>query len=81
MLVERRVPLRRVAVAAQDEALGVEALDEDVADCVERCVVAAGDDELWKRGERESVEWDLGLPGPSLGDQRAGTLLEVRRQG
>ena len=61
-LVELRVPLRRVAVARQHEALRVEPLDEHVADGVEGGEVGAGDDELREPGRGEGVEVDLRLP-------------------
>ena len=79
-LVERGMPLRRVPVARQHEALRVEPLHEHVADGIEGGEVRARDDELRKPGRGEGVEVDLRLPRAALDDQRARTLLELRRQ-
>ena len=52
------MPLRRVAVARQHEALRIEPLDEHVADGVEGSEVGAGDDELREPGRGEGVQVD-----------------------
>ena len=71
------MPLRRVPVAVQHEALCFEPLHEHVADGVEGGEVRPRDDELRKLGRGKGVQVDLRLPRAALDDQRPRTLLEL----
>ena len=65
---------------AKHDPLGVELALQDVADRVERRVVGAGDDELRERRGGERLERDVRLGRTPLADERAGALLELRRE-